>query len=153
MRSISVVVIALGVASCGQAPNDLWGSIDESFPLEFDYVVIRKQDLSLIVEYIQELHGGIDKVCKIVVNTGDVDIRLKDGTSLEDEYFADYTVTVERVAATGGDFPDVTSGEIKFDDWNFEENGKMDGSFTAQFENGRNLLGNFDGRVIITSTE
>ena len=152
MRSISVLILtAFMAAGCGQAPNDLWGSIDESFPLAFDQVEIRKQNLALIIEYIKELHGGIDKVTKIVVNTGDADIpKLKE---LEDEYFANDTVTVERVAATGGDFPPVVSGEIKFDKYNFEEDGKIDGSFTVQFDNGRNLLGNFDGRVKLTSTE
>ena len=150
MRSISLLVLVFAVG-CGQASNDLWGSIDESFPLAFDRVEIRKQALALIIEYIKELHGGIDKVCKIVVNTGDADIES--GTELEDEYFADDTVTVERIAATGGDFPAVKNGVIEFEKYEFEEDGKIDGNFTVQFDNGRNLLGNFDGRVQVISTE
>jgi hypothetical protein len=151
MRSNLVAALAALIVGCGQASNDLWGSIDESFPLEFDYVRVLMQDLALRVEYIKDLPGGSDKICKVIVNTGEAEIQ--DDTELQDEYFLSYTVTVQRSAATGGDFPDYESGVIKFDKYRFRDNGKIDGSFAVEFVNGRNLLGNFDGRIQVVSTE
>jgi hypothetical protein len=136
---------ALLLVGCGEADNDLWGSIDESFPLSFDRVDIIKQDPSLRVEYIKEIHGGEAKHCKLVVNTQNLEIE--DNTELGDEEFADGIATIERVAPTGGDFPPVEGGTVHFIDWNFEAKGHMDGEFTVLFENGRNLFGNFDGKV------
>jgi hypothetical protein len=150
-RPAFVVALAATLMSCGQAPNDLWGSIDESFPLLFDRVNILKQNLALRIEYIQDLHGGQNKVCKIVVDTSKR--TIKDGTKLHDKAFREEVITVERVAATGGDFPPVVGGSIKFHTYRFKEKGRIDGEFTTLFSNGRNLLGNFDSRVQIVPTD
>jgi hypothetical protein len=150
-RPAFVVALVIALAGCGQAPNDLWGSIDESFPLLFDRVNILKQNLALRIEYMQDLHGGQNKVCKIVVDTSKR--TIKDGTKLKDRAFREEVVTVERVAATGGDFPPVVGGRIEFHTFKFKEKGRIDGEFTALFSNGRNLLGNFDGRIQIVPTD
>ncbi|MFC1611839.1 hypothetical protein ACFL6C_12825 [Myxococcota bacterium] len=147
----SVALALLGIGACGQAPNDLWGSIEESFPLAFDRVDLLKQNLALRIEYIKELHGGEDKICKVVVNTGDA--KIKDDTELKDKSFEEETVTVERVAATGGNFPAIDGGTITFDTFRFKDGGKIDGDFTVLFDNGRNLFGNFEGMVEEISTE
>ncbi|OGQ78930.1 MAG: hypothetical protein A2289_04075 [Deltaproteobacteria bacterium RIFOXYA12_FULL_58_15] len=159
MRIYSVLTLlalpATVAMGCGKADNDLWGSIDESFPLNFDRVEIFKQNLALRIEYIKEIQGGEDKVCKVVVNTGNV--KIKNGTSLEEKRFADFTVTFERVAATGGNFPAISGGTIQFDTFEFKEGGTIDGDFSVVFEEvgGRqpNMFGNFDRKVKIVSTE
>jgi hypothetical protein len=146
MRSLVFPLTALLTSvACGEADNDLWGAIDESFPLSFDRVDVIKQGLSLRVEYVKELHGGEVKHCKLVVNTESLEIE--DNTELGDEYFADGTVVVQRVAPTGGDFPPVENGTVHLIDWNFKAKGRIDGEFSVLFTNGRPLFGNFDGKV------
>jgi hypothetical protein len=143
-------VAAPGLLACGQAPNDLWGSIDESFPLDFDRVEILKQNLALRIEYLKDVHGGTNKICKLTIDTDNIDIS--DGTELRDDVF-DRHVTLERVSSTQSSWPPLDGGKLKFQDYNFEEDGHMDGEFTVVFDNGRNLSGTFDGKVKIISTQ
>lgn len=145
---VSFVVPAL--AACGQAPNDLWGSIDESFPLEFDRVEILQQNLALRIEYLKEVHGGTNKICKLTVDTDNIDISK--GTEMRNEVFARH-VTLERVASTQSSWPPIDGGKLKFERYHFKEDGRMDGEFTVVFDNGRNLNGTFDSRVKIISTQ
>ena len=151
MVRVFCVLMLVGLTACGEAANDLWGSIDESFPLNFDRVDILKQNLALRIEYIKKIHGGEDKVCKVVVNTNN--LNIKDNSELKGDAFADEIVTVERVAATGGDYPPITGGNLRFDVYEFKTGGKIDGDFTVNFQNGRNLFGNFDGKVKEISVE
>ena len=145
MRRLSYLVLLSTVAACGEADNDLWGSIDESFPLAFDRVDIFKQDLELRVEYIKKMQGSETKVCKLTVNTRN--LQIKDNTELTKEYFEDGTITLHRIVSTGGDFPMVKSGSVHFAKYELAAGGRIDGDFAVQFENGRNLFGNFDQEV------
>ncbi|MBI3179280.1 MAG: hypothetical protein HYZ27_06435 [Deltaproteobacteria bacterium] len=148
MRRLALIAISL--AGCGHAPNDLWGSLGESFPLEFDRVDILKQDAALRIEYIKDVPGGEEWVCKVVVDT--TNLTIGNNSEIQDELFLE-RVTVERVATTGGDFPELAGGSIKFEEYDFEIGGRIDGEVTALFENGRNLFGNFDGHVKEVSTQ
>ncbi len=108
-------------------------------------------DLELRVEYVKKLSGGGDnKVCKLAVNTRN--LQIEDNTELGKDYFADGTVSVQRIAATGGDFPEVQSGSVHFISFEFKEDGRIDGDFAVQFVNGRNLFGNFDKKVELVDT-
>lgn len=141
---------AFVTAGCGQAPNDLWGSIEESFPLDFDRTEILRQNMALRIEYLKDLHGGTIKVVKVTLDTETLTIGKN--SDLRDEIFASH-VTLERVASTQSEFPPIDGGQLHFDKYKFEEGGRIDGDFTIVFENGRNLMGTFDGNVKIISTQ
>lgn len=137
------VVSTAFLASCGGPPNSLEGSIEESFSLEFDRVEIRKQGLSLLIEYLRDAKAttSADKVCKIVLDTEN--LPLKDNSVVKGDTFLE-RVTISRVATTGGDFPDLRGGEIKFEKFEFKHGGHIDGEFSVVFVNGRTLHGTFD---------
>jgi len=134
-------LLLVGLAACGGAPNTLEGSVGESYSLDFSRVEIRKQDDFLLIEYLQDITGGTNKVCKIVVDTRGLTIK-KDSTISGDLFLQ--VVEVSRVAAEGGDFPAVKSGKIHFDDFEFHDGGHIQGNFEVVFETNRTLSGNFD---------
>ncbi|MBI5510547.1 MAG: hypothetical protein HY903_17460 [Deltaproteobacteria bacterium] len=152
MRPVALfcIPLLLTLGACGDPPNDLWGSIDESYALDFDRVDIRKQNLDLLIEYVKALHGGEDKVCKVTVETENLNIGAS--SDITDDVFKQ-KVTVERIAAVGGLFPAVTGGQMHFDEFDFKADGTVQGDFTVIFETGRNLFGTFKGKVQIVSTE
>ena len=65
---VCTVLAMASVTACGEDDNLLEGSISEQFSLDFDRVRIRKQDFDLIIEYLKDITGGTDKVCKVVVD-------------------------------------------------------------------------------------
>ncbi len=140
---------AIVTVGCGQAPNDLWGSIEASFPLDFDRTEILRQNADLIIQYLKKIPGGTQKVVKIVVETEN--LTIGNNSDLRDEIFATH-VTLERIASTQSEFPPIEGGQLHFEKYHFEEGGRIDGDFTIVFDNGRNLLGTFDGNVKIIST-
>jgi hypothetical protein len=141
MRLAAMLAVA-ALAACGGG-NELSGSIEESFSLEFDRVRIRKQDQALLIEYLREVSGGTEKVCQVVVDTDGLslasDSTIKGGTFLS-------RVQVNRVAS-GGTFPPVDEGQIDFDTYEFEDGGEMQGEFDVVFDGGRTLHGGFEGDV------
>lgn len=132
-------------AACGSGGNSLEGSIGESYPLVFDRVEIRKQDDFLLIEYVKDLAGGTNKVCKIVVDTRDLDID--DDSTLRGDLFL-RVVQVTRVAAQGGDFPVVQNGKIHFDRFEFRSGGHIQGDFEVVFETERTLSGSFEDHAV-----
>jgi hypothetical protein len=150
LKLLPLAVLTLGLAACGDAPNDLWGSIDESFPLDFDRVDILKQNLALRIEYIKALHGGEDKVCKVTFETENLSIKANSALT-EDVFTA--RVTVERIAAVGGPLPPTTGGHMHFDAFDFKGGGRVEGDLSVIFETGRNLFGTFRGDVQIVDTK
>lgn len=147
---LSVYALLAMLVACGGPGNELSGSIGESFSLDFDYARIYKQDLNLRIEYLKKLSGGDGKVAKVVVDTRD--LIIDSGAVIRGETFNEY-VTVERVMSTGGDFPPMKSGSIRFEDWNFKNGGKVSGEFDILFENGRTLSGNFENKVQEIATD
>ena len=136
--------LAFAGAGCGGTGNDLWGSIGELFPLDFDKLAILKQDDALRLEYTKTTSNGIDKVLKLtLITTG---LGLQDGSDLRDEAFVS-AVTIERLVTDGGDFPTASAGQIHFERFGFTEGGTITGDFTVLFDDGRTLFGTFDGRV------
>ena len=149
MRRLAVFAAIVLATACGDG-NSLEGSISDSFSLDFDRVRIRKQAPELLIEYLKKHDGGTDKVCKVVVNTEGM--SLGGNTNIRGPTFLD-RVTVTRVAATGGDFPDVDSGSMHFDTYEFRDGGDMKGRFDVLFVNGRTLNGDFEGKVDTVPTD
>src|SRR5213594_501021 len=110
MRALALTFLLL--PACGHAPNDLWGSIGESFPLAFDRVDVIKQDLALRIEYLKDVPGGTSWVCKLVLDT--TNLTIGDNTDIQGDLFLE-RVTVTRVSNTGGPFPAVSGGRLHFD--------------------------------------
>ncbi len=144
------IIALVGLAACGKPDNDLWGSLDQSFSLEFDRVDIVKQGFDLRIEYLRDIGEGTEKVCKVVLETENM--KISGDSDIEDEVFMQ-RVTVEREAADGIAYPEVTGGQLHFDSYSFKAGGTMDGDFTAVFKNGLNLFGNFKKRVREISLE
>lgn len=144
-RSLPAIAVVL-LSGCGEPDVDLWGSIDETFSLEFDRHEIKKQETALLVEYIKELGGGAEeKPAKLVVNTAN--LLIEPNSELKADAFEEGIVTLERVAAVGGDYPPITGGTVFFEEYQFVDGGLVSGTFTILFENGRNLFGNFNDLV------
>ena len=142
--------VVLELSACGSAPNDLWGSIDESFSLDFDRVDISKQNLDLIIAYIKVLNGDAgEKMCKVTVQTANLNIQSNSDIA-EDVFMK--RVTVQRVASVGGEFPLVTGGHMHFATYEFQNGGSMEGDFTVLFKTGRTLFGAFRGTVVEIDT-
>ncbi|MEK7703596.1 MAG: hypothetical protein AAB426_01445 [Myxococcota bacterium] len=138
---IMLASLAMTAVACGGPASSLEGSIGESYPLAFDRVEIRRQDDFLLIEYLKDIAGGTNKICKIVVDTRD--LNIKGDSNIRGPLFLD-VVQVTRVAAQGGDFPAVKSGKIHFDTFQFRANGHIEGDFEVVFETDRTLSGNFD---------
>ena len=136
---VALLPALLLTTACGSG-DTLDGSIGDTFSLDFDSVDIKKQDEYLLVEY----RKGADRVCKVLVDT--TDLGLKDGSKVSGEDFLD-SVQISRVDASGQNFPDVDSGELELDDYEFKKGGKVSGEFSVVFENGRTLDGEFSGDV------
>lgn len=143
-RVLSALAV-LTLVGCGGFENRLEGSISSSFSLDFDSVKVRKQDVSLIVEYIKQSGATTTKVAKMVLDTENLRGLGKD-SKIDGQLFKD-RIVVQREAPSGGDFPEVQSGELEFGDFEFRAGGKTSGSFNVGFVNGRTLYGEFSGEV------
>ncbi len=146
MRWALTALVTLA-AACGGPGNSLSGSVGESFSLDYDRAQIRRVDLQLMIEYIKDPNGT--KVCQVVVDTER--LPLDGGAVVKGTTFTQY-VTVNRVASTGGNFPDVKSGEIRFESYDFTQGGTVSGEFDVLFVTGRTLHGNFENRVQVVAT-
>ncbi len=142
--------LGLMLVACGDG-NELGGSISDSYSLEFDEVEITKQGDDLVVEYLRNVSDPPDKVCKLVVEDTRL-LDLSDNSNIKGDVFLRY-VTLSRVTGSGGDFPSVKSGEVHIETWEFEDGGEVDGEFSAIFDNGLTIDGEFDGEVKAVSLD
>jgi len=144
------VLMAVGITACG-AKNSLEGSIDESYSLEFDRVQIRRQNRDLLIEYLKDITGGTQKILKIVVETED--LQIDNGVSVSDDDFREFVFFDRVLSSTRDQFPPVANGEIKFNQWQFVQDGRIDGHFSVIFDTGRNMRGNFDALIDVVDTD
>jgi hypothetical protein len=142
LSAIGLVFAGLSIG-CGGQNNELWGSIDATLSLEFTKVDLIKQGVALRIEYIKELGEGEEVACKVVVDTAN--LQIVPNSDLKNEAFEKGIVTLDRTAA--GEFPPISSGLLHFDDYEFKRKGALSGGFTILFENGRNLFGDFEGKL------
>jgi hypothetical protein len=155
MRLLSSLLAALALSACGGIGNSLSGSIGESYSLDFDLAQIRKQDQTLIIEYLRrQAAGGDIKVCKIVLDTDGLPLDAGAIFNCPNHDCTEFLkrLQVSRVASTGGDFPPLKSGQIQFQDYDFTNHGKISGELDVLFENGRTLHANFENHVIEVPT-
>lgn len=140
VRTLCFLLAVLATA-CGDPANTLTGSISELLALEFDSVRIRKQGDTLLIEYLE---GEQSVICKVALDTSG--LPLRDGAIINGDLFLQ-RVVIQRAAETSTEFPPVTGGQIKFERYQFQNGGTMDGEFDALFNNGRTLFGTFEETV------
>jgi hypothetical protein len=140
IRLLYALVGVVSLAGCPSEPNSLEGSIDETMSLEFDRTEMRRFDgITIQLDYLKDLEGGdIDIVAKVVFDTP------ADGIVADEEIdiLANNGI-IERRASDNLDFPPLEQGAITFSSGG-NEPGAAVGRFTATFDNGKTLGGNFD---------
>jgi len=136
---LALLVSALATG-CPEEPNSLEGSIDETMSLDFDRTEMRRYDgVTIQLDYIKELESGdLDIIAKIVFDTPEGGIVVDEGIDI----LANNGI-IERVASDGLDFPPLEQATITFSSGGTEA-GAATGRFTATFDNGKTLGGNFD---------
>jgi hypothetical protein len=143
-RSILLSLVALSASCTAQRDNKLMGSIAELYPLDFTQVRIRGQLTDLIVDYLKEKAGAVEKPCRLVVETAELEIRPN--VAIADPEFS-ASVHVSRVMVGGEPFPDIQRGELTLKTYEFKNGGRIDGEFFVEFVNGRGLNGVFGGEM------
>ncbi|MEZ4272562.1 MAG: hypothetical protein R3C68_14380 [Myxococcota bacterium] len=147
----SLICLFVGMGACA-APNSLSGSIGESFSLDFDQVQIRRQDDTVLVEYLSFLNNGAtEKVVKLVFEDTEL-LNLASTKKVSGDQFLQH-VTVSRVANSGGDFPPIKTGRANFRKFKLADGSRVDGDFEIVFEVGRTLSGTFDGSLQEVDTQ
>lgn len=153
MRALPMHVLgffaAWAIAGCGPV-NELGGSIGQSYSLAFDEVQIRLQGGFLLIEYLNEVVGGTEKTCKIVVDTDGA--HLGAGDALEGDAFRE-RVQISRVALTGGDFPKIERGRIGFEELSLRAGGPVTGEFEVVFAGDLGLHGKFAAAVTVVPVD
>ncbi len=158
MRKMSIkVILALAIASsvlvvsgCGEA-NRIKGSIDESLPMDFDRVVIRKQSLTLSIEYVHdvvdgdgEAGGGSTTTVLGIIVKDVMAAGLAENVELVGENFSNHVRLTRRVAAKT-EIPEVLAGSFITRKFDFVADGRIKGQMDVVFVNGRTLATDFDG--------
>jgi hypothetical protein len=151
MRTALLLVPLLFLASCGDPPNRLYGSVSQVFSLDFDQTqIIRAADDEVSVEYLR-MSGQtvLAKVVKVTVSIGD--IQPVAGTDIDMTALLANGLprgVVQRVESTTTDFI-LQVGKIHFD-----QEPVADADITGWFRTtlsdpapGCTLNGNFQDKV------
>jgi hypothetical protein len=141
----ALVLTLLCSQACAEQNNKLFGSIGELYPLDFNEVRVRKQQTDLVLDYINEVDRTVEKPCRLVIETAELDI--KPNVQIADELFTP-SVHLSRVMVAGESFPDIQRGELEFETYEFKGGGRVDGQFFINFVNGRDLYGTFGADVV-----
>lgn len=112
--------------------------------MEFDSIDFVKSDAVLRIDYVKQRPFGPAIVCRIELDTDDVDVQV--GVGITGQQFVD-DVDVRRFAISGGDFPPVDSGMIEFERFELDAGEEIKGRFEAVFDDDRDIRGKFEGKV------
>jgi len=129
----------------GCSSSYLEGSIGDDLSLNFDYIRIRSQDFFMAVEFIRESVRGSEKVCKLVVDTEELDLESS-GYAVENEQFLQH-VELSRTTYENDVFPEVKNGSLNFENFGMNGNDDVGGGFLVLFKDNRTLRGAFYGSV------
>ena len=146
MRAPLLVVPLLFLASCGDSPNRLYGSVSQVYPLDFNSVQATLVGGEVSIEYLRTSGA---KTAKVTVSIGD--IQPVAGTDIDMTQLLPNGLprgTVQRVDSGGTiDFP-LKIGKIHFNQEPVA-NADITGSFRTTLADpaGRTLNGNFQAKV------
>jgi hypothetical protein len=146
MKPLRLFLVLLLGSAAACSPNSLDGSIGDFISLDFDRVVLKKQETFLVAEYLKDTLRGTEKVCKLSVDTADLD--LPDGGSYridEDAFFSH--VELQRTTFELDSFPAIDKGRVSFGYIDFEDGGGVDADFLVVFVDSHTLRGIFAGDI------
>lgn len=139
LRFLCALWLGLGLSACGEG-NNLGGSMDTVFSLDFTGVQVTFRQKSLVVQYTD----GADVVCQVVIDTQAVPLAAN--ATVSGAPFAQ-TVSLYRAAASGGSFPDVSGGTLTLGDYGTTPGSAVSGKFNATLADGHTLIGAFNGTL------
>jgi hypothetical protein len=153
MRRLSLaLLLACGLAACGEESNRLYGSMSQVYPLSFDRVrIIRISDQVSItsnqvaVEYLRDSDQA--KVAKLTVIVGNLANMAGNEIDLTEKVEGLPRGTVQRIESGTTDFP-LEVGNVRFNQ-EPEVGTDLSGSFHTQLSDpaGRTLNGDFQAKV------
>lgn len=133
------------VGGCGP-PNVLDGSVEAS--LDFNEVLLRKQDGYLVVQY--ERHSG--EATQIVLKLAVLMSEAPPSREFRDTLFTQY-VSVSRTMLDNSELPRLVHGALQLGPVRFEHAGQAQGEFQLLFKDERTLNGSFSGPLTEVLTE
>jgi hypothetical protein len=139
------MALVLVVAATGCSTSSLDGSIGDTMSLKFDRVKIKKQDVFLVTEYLRDTIRGTEKVCKLSLDTGGMDLDAGAPNLKAEEFLA--RVNLQRVTFDQDEFPEMEKGRLRFDHFDFRDGGSVEGDFLIVFVDSTTLQGLFIGSV------
>ena len=153
MRRLSIVLLlACGLAACGEESNRLYGSMSQVYPLDFDRVrIIRISDTvsvtsnQVAIEYLRNKDQA--KVAKLSVIVGDLANMAGNEITLTEKVEGLPRGTIQRIESGTTDFP-LEIGNVRFDQ-EPEVGTNLSGSFHTTLSDpaGRTLNGEFQAKV------
>jgi hypothetical protein len=149
MRRWFALLVVLGLASCGDAANRLYGSVSQIYKLDFNRVQILRQGGEVSIEY-QRLSGDSisAKVAKLTVQVGDLANIAGHDVDLTELAGGLPRGTMQRVEPTGTTDFALQVGNVHFDQ---EPTAGTDlsGKFHTTLADpaGRTLNGDFQAKV------
>lgn len=148
MRPALLLVPFLLLASCGDPPNRLYGSVSQVFSLGFDRVQAIRVGDEVSVEYLRTSGQTVlAKTVKVTVSIGDIQPVAGTDIDLTAQVNGLPRGTVQRVESTTTDFP-LQVGKIHFDQEPVA-NADITGLFRTTLADpaGRTLNGDFQAKV------
>jgi hypothetical protein len=143
------LVLAL-VASCGTPPNNLAGSVLESYPdMAFDTVALSRIDPYFVVEYEKGKDGSGGKVAKLSVYIADLTIAAGNTVDLTGTVGTNPRATLQRVTVSDPADFGIDRGTLVFDAPP-DAGQTISGHFhiTTHNPSGRTLNGDFKAAVV-----
>jgi hypothetical protein len=130
------------LSACGDPPNRLEGSIDESHALDFDVVLVQllSEQARYEIRYEKTLEGGgVDIVAKLVFDQPAIGVVLNEPIDL---IVAD--AALQRITVADDPFPQLRTGNVVFTSGAANQDEPTRGEWNSTFENGKSLNGGFD---------
>jgi hypothetical protein len=149
MRQVLLaLLLACGLAGCGEESNRLYGSVSQIYKLDFDRVQILRVGDQVSIEY-QRLSGQTieAKVAKLTVIVGDLANLAGNEVDLTEKVGGLPRGTMQRVESTTTDFP-LEVGNVRFGQEPVAGT-ELSGTFHTTLADpaGRTLNGDFKAKV------
>lgn len=135
----SLLLVLCG--ACG-SPNALDGSIGTVVSLDFNEVLLRKQEGSLVVQFQSRSGERAEILCKVVALVD----PLPPKSTLSGDLFRE-RVTLTRAMLDGSTFPEINRGTLELKRLAFKHGGSVDGRLDVVFLDGNTLNATFSGTL------
>ena len=104
LRGLLCLALAMGLGSCGDDKNKLFGSVSEVYPLDFDAVSVSIVGSFLVVEYTK----GAGKVVKLSVSNENLTVVPGQAIDLLAPITSGNRGTLQRILSTTIELPMMT---------------------------------------------